>query len=167
MAITANHISIDLASKKHKLIRLLPEQIPATWPFIVSYIEDGLMESVDGEDIALIYNNLLAGLLETWILVRKGEDENGLDADLAAVLTIQIVEDQNTGSRNLLIYTVSAEKYISSSTWDEVGMSLAEYARASNCKNIIAVSSNARIIEICKRSGANVDSRYIVMKVGA
>ena len=166
-AVTAKDISIDLASQKHKLNRLLPDQRSATWTFIVPYIEEGLMESADGENIVLIYNNLLSGLLEAWILIRKEEDVNGLDAELAAVLTIQVVEDPNTGARNLLVYSISSEEYVLNETWTDVGIAVAEYARANSCMNLIAVSSNPTIIEICKRFGANVDSRYIVMKVGA
>lgn len=159
-------LKLDLISAEHKLVRILPEQIPATWEFILPFIEDSLIDSADEGNMTMVFNNLISGLLEAWVLVRKGDNKNWTDGETAAVVTLQFTQDSNTGSRSLFLYTLSGLEYLSDEVWADMSVAVAEYARASNCTNVVAVSSNARVIQVFKKAGAEVESRYMTLKVG-
>ncbi len=119
-------LKIDLLSYEHRFVRILPEQVPDTWPFIVPFIEEALVSSADGDNLPMIFNNLLSGCLEAWILVRKGDSLDWKDAETAAVVTVQVTEDRNTGSRSLLVYTVTGADYLSDELWKEMTVATSE-----------------------------------------
>ena len=99
-------------------------------------------------------------------MVRKGKSKDWTADETAAVVTLQCTQDSNTGSRSLFLYTLSGSEYLSDEVWADMTVAVAEYARASNCTNVVAVSSNARVIQVFKKAGAKVESRYMTLKIG-
>ena len=64
-------LKLDMISDEYKFVRILPEQIPETWVFIVPFIERALMTSSDETNLVLVFNSLVSGVLEAWVLVKK------------------------------------------------------------------------------------------------
>jgi len=159
-------LKLDLASAEHQLTRILPEQITSCWPFIVTFIEEALTDGPDEPDLMLIFNNLISGIMEAWVLVRKGDEEDWSDAQTAAVITLQVNEDISTGNGRLFLYSLSGTEYLTDDIWADMLVAAAEYARQRGCSSVSAVSTNERVIQVFKEAGGNVDARYLSMKVG-
>jgi hypothetical protein len=158
--------TLDLIAADYKFVRVLPEMVPEAWDTIRPFIEDGLKDCEDGFSVPMIYSNLLAGLLEPWILINKEDGGEWADAQVAAVFTTQVIEDSNSGNRNLLVYTASGVSYLSDELWEDMAVATANLGRSHSCNNIVAVSSNPRVIEVFKMLGASTKTRYLVKEIG-
>ena len=162
----SDSLTMDLALETHKLVRIMPEQIPDCWQFISGPISESLVHSVDGKNMSLVFTSLVAGYLEAWVLLRRISEDGWEDSVTAAVATLQIMQDNNTGIRSVLIYSLTGAEYLSDELWADMIAGTAEYGRANNCTNITVVSSNPRIIKVFKKAGASSDTRFMVMEIG-
>lgn len=158
--------TLDLIAADYKFVKVLPEMVTEAWDTIRPFIEDGLADSADGFNIPIVYNNLLTGLLEAWVLIKKEEGGEWSDGEIAAVFTVEVVEDANTGNRNLLIFTASGVSYLTNALWEDMAIATSNYGRERGCNNIIAVSSNPRVIEVFEMLGASTKTRYLVKEIG-
>jgi hypothetical protein len=137
------------------IVRLSKEHISEYWHIIGPAIVISLPPTVAGGEEHL--NNLLLicldGRLEVWAIM-DGEDMIG-------VTTTEIVVDDATRSRSLLIYTLHSFSLMPEEIWDEGLKFFGSYAKKEGCSEIIAYSKIERVIEKAKAVGA--DTSYHVL----
>lgn len=144
------------------LIRLPPEQIMKYWDGICECIASALPphEIADVDMLLRIQSQLLTGVLECWI---AASDNRG--REIYGVMTTKIMIDGITGTRNLLIFSVTTVDKHPAGMWKEALDVINRYACTHKCSNILAYSVNERMVEIAEAIGANTQTRLIYFPV--
>ena len=136
-----------------ELIQLLPEQSMEYWEYIKDCIGQSLPPHIELTDDVLIsiQENILTGALQCWLAA-----EDILHPLLSyGLMTTEVVTERVTGTRNLLIFTVTVTDSHPKDMWAYCLEKMRIYARNRNCDSIIAYSDNDRMIEIAKHIGAD------------
>lgn len=128
--------------------KIIASQIPQFWDTIkfAALHTDNIAE----RDRQLYLNNLLAHLLcdKAQCFVRSNDNR-----ELLAIVITRINKDEITGERSLYISSLYSFKPVADSEWIADVASMERFARANDCKKIIAVSSNQRIFDIAASLG--------------
>jgi hypothetical protein len=142
------------------LIKVLPNQIAERWKALEPIIKVSLPPMITGSDAAMkeILQALISGRLNCWLY---GKDEKSI----YAVLTTKVVNDTETGCRNLIIFSLTGIRAMNDSIWRDGYSLLRQFAKQQGCKNIIAYTNSKRVIESVKSLGANTDTTLIVLEV--
>lgn len=132
--------------------KLLPEQIASMWDVLSYGIEQSLPPIAEGAPDRL--NRLLAALLggkmQCWVTSRRA----GETVQLEAVITTQVVEDEGSGVRSLLVYSLYGFRPLT--TWREGVEALSAWAHARGCSRLLAYSNNEKVLEaVAKFGGAS------------
>lgn len=146
------------------LVRLLPDDIEKRWPNLKDAILASLPSYVNNEDedsINRLLFALLDGTLQCWILV---EYENK-ESKIRAVLTTTITVDDLSGTRNLLIYSLTSFEQLTQDILMDGYSSLREFAKSNKCFKITAFTDIPRVIEMVKSVGGNVSQTLIELEV--
>jgi hypothetical protein len=139
------------------LTLLLPDQIAKFWPIIKYAVEESLPPNIGEhpDKMNRVLLAMLSGKLEVWVSYKR--DENKFEA----VSVTQILYDEASGTRNLLLYCLYGYVKISESSWKEAWDLMVEYAKRKKCHSIIAYSANKIIVEMAKAFGGNTDYTFI------
>lgn len=145
------------------LVRLLPDDIENRWPVI----KEALIKSIpsiiekNNDSINRLLFALLDGTLHCWLSVEHKDGE----PKIGAILTTTIVVDIPSGSKNLLIYSISAYEPLSQELISEGYKSLQEFAKSMKCFKIIAFTDIPRVIEMAKSIGGEATQTLIELEV--
>ena len=141
------------------LSQLLPDQVSNSWDVVKHAIEASTPPTTTWTPNMLnkILTSLLCGKAQCWFgYVVKGEERK-----LKVVLVTNILYDDISDTRNLLIY--SAYSYEDTDRSDLLSgfKTLVKYAASKNCKNIVAYSNVPSIINLAKRLGGETSQTFI------
>lgn len=145
------------------LVRLLPDDIEKRWPLLKDALLKSLPAYTNGSADAV--NNLLFalldGTLQCWILVEYDEKE----PVIRAVLTTTMIVDIPSGTKNLMIYSLTAFEVLSQEVLTDGYSALREFAKSNGCYKITAFTDIPRIIEMVKSVGGEASQTMIELEV--
>lgn len=97
-----------------------------------------------------VYDSLIEGVLDCWILVTKQEQPKVVGVCIAGVTVDLLV-----GYRNYLIYGLFSNTSIADSAWQSIAGTISEWARGNKCTRLVAFTDKDRVLEIAELIGAN------------
>ena len=142
-----------------KLAVLSPEQVTEDW----EAIEFAISESLPPDELALpttldaVYKGLMAGQYECLMFFKNDTPYTTL------ILRYQVNEFSVT--KQLFIYSMYSYVPITNTDWFRIFTLLRDRAVANKCDKILAYSNVARVFEIVKSLGGNIDFRLIQLEV--
>ncbi len=141
-----------------KFLRLLPEQIMAHWEGIKNCVWNALPPITydSDETILRVQERLLTGRMQCWI---AAEDLNSVI--IYAIATTQIIVDDISGEKNLLIFSLATLVDHPASLWEEAYEVLKRFAASRGCLKIVAYTCVPQVVLIAERLGARIDWRYL------
>lgn len=148
---------------KSLVAKLLPEQISAFWDVIKYAIEQSLPPIVNDhpDKMNRILSAALRGTIEVWAEYVK-EDEK---AKFEAIMLTQMLYDEPSETRNMLIYCLYGYNPIDPGSWARTLAVIIKYAKEKRCNQLIAYSSIPHIINLARGLGANTDYTFISLNV--
>jgi hypothetical protein len=140
-----------------KLLKLSPEQLMQHWPYVKECILLSLPPFVtdNPENIISIQEKLLVGNLECWACI------NETSGQFYGIVTTQLVADEVTRTRNLLIFSITLTEEHEDIIWNEGYAEMMKHAKSRNCANIIAYSNQQLVIDKAEKLGADVSWRLL------
>ena len=141
----------------------MPDQIANFWDIIKYAVEESLPPIVGDhpDKMNRILASLLCGKTECWASYRKNND--GIIFE--GICLTKIIYDDASDTRNLLLYTVYGYEKTIENTWMDAFLSVAKYAKAKKCSQIIAYSAVPYLIEKAKKYGGNTDFTLISFNI--
>jgi hypothetical protein len=139
------------------LTKLLPDQVSKFWDVIKYAVENSLPPTVvDRPDkMNRILSSMLCGNTEVWVSYKQGTYK------FEAILVTKFIYDDDSGTKNLLIYSLFSYEHMDESSWIEGKDALIEYAKNTGCSLIIAYSANPQISKMAKMLGADTSFTLI------
>jgi len=150
-----------LEDKELKMVtKLLPDQIAKFWPVIKYAVEQSVPPTVGEhpDKMNRILSAMLSGKLDVWVSYQHQED--GV-TKFDGIGVTQILYDEASHTKSLLIYAVYAYEKTVPETWAEAYEAVGKYALSQGCNRYIAYSSVPFIIEQAKRFGGDTSFTFI------
>ena len=131
------------------------------WPYVKECILLALPPFVNNSaDIILrIQEMLLIETLECWACI---DERSG---QFYGIVTTQLIADEITQTRNLLIFSITLTEEHEDIIWDEGYSEIMKYAASKNCTNIIAYSNQPLVVAKAQSLGADVSWRLLTFPV--
>ena len=145
------------------LNRLLPEQISNFWGVIKYAIEQSLPPIVGEhpDKMNRVLSAALSGKVDVWASYVKDGEGNRFEG----IMLTQILYDDASNTRNLLIYCLYGYDVVSKETWLNGLVSLVKYAKSRNCVQIIAYTDVPSLIDLVKNLGGEAKYTFISFNV--
>ena len=146
------------------LVKLVPEQISQNWK---AYIEPAIKGSVPLDlltskvKLVNILEALLSGSMDCWWSVV----EHGGEKQVLACIITTIVQDFDTKTKILRIFSLYGFTDIPVGEWQQGLRTILAYAKASSCELIDGFTENPSIISFVKALGGDTRYTYIVVEV--
>ena len=143
------------------LTELLPEDIPKYWDLIKHAMERGLPPVVhaDSETRNRIFTSLLAGGMTCFVSHIVKDDQSLVEG----IVLTSILEDNCSGTRNLLMYLVYGITKTTSETWIEGYEYFSKYARSRACTQFIGYTDVEKVKRIVEMFGG--EARFTLITV--
>ena len=141
------------------LARLLPEQISKFWD-IIKYAVEKSLPPIAGEHpdkMNKILSAALSDAVDVWALYAREGDETKLEG----IGLTEILYDDISGTKNLLIYSLYGYSKISEETYQSSFISLLKYARSKGCLQIIAYTDSRQIVNVSKALDADTSYTFV------
>lgn len=144
------------------LVRLLDQQIADNWDVIKFSMQEALPPFADNSDD--VYNSLLQALLlgklQCWT------PAEGLDLkQFRTLITTRLLDDETSGTRNLLLYTAYAFVPISEEDGNAIYEGLYKFAKANKCNRVIGLTNNERMAQWLLKHGMKEEWRYFTYDI--
>ncbi len=130
------------------LTKLSPDKLADAWPMVYRALKSSsiALAEMTEERVNNVLRSLMSGHATCWI------DERG--NTISTIVITTITEEPISKTFNLLIYCVHIFSKLKSADYIEMGKHLGNYAKGLGCSRIILYSSNDKLTEIFKKSGA-------------
>jgi len=148
---------------KPLLTKLLPEQISTFWD-IIKYAIENTLPPIVGEHpdkLNRILSAALSGKVSVWAVHTKHEEGNKFEA----IALTNILYDEVSETKNLLIYCLYGYNIISKKSWEFGIRKLAEHAKAEGCNQIVAYTTSSHIVNMVNKLGGNTEQTFISFDV--
>jgi len=103
-------------------------------------------------------NKLLEKILRDEGQVWIGLDEVG---KVVFILVTLFIEDPCSGSKQLLVYSLFGYRLVEDKLWKKSQETLKTFALDSKCNELVAYSEVERVVDIAKKTGADVSTTFI------
>ena len=142
------------------IIRVPVTQVPQFWEVIkfASVHSDNINEDVLQGYCNTLLVKLLTGKLQAVI---KIDDARNVEA----IIIMGFEVSNLSGAKSLVFYNFYSWKSNSLAEWKNAFMSLLVFAKAENCKKIIAHTYNPRLWQMAESAGFKETSRQYVLDV--
>lgn len=134
----------------------MPEQVSEHWEVIKYAIEESLppisLNSPNTLNNVLI--KLMSGEMVCWMAYDSDKKVMGF-----AVTTV--VEDSNSETKSLLLYTIYAYEKTKGIDWIEAYESLSKYALSRDCINMVGYTRNDKLIKIAEKFDSDSTYRFV------
>jgi len=142
------------------LTKLLPDQISKFWPIIKYAVEESLPPTVGDhpDKMNRILSAMLRGSLDVWASYIHQEDGT---TKFDGIGVTQILYDDASDTKSMLIYTVYAYEKTTPATWAEAFEAIGKYAKSKGCTKYIAYSCVPYIVEKAKLFGGDTSFTFI------
>ena len=145
------------------LTRLLPDQVSKFWDIIKFAIEESLPPIVgeNPDKMNRILTSILSGKTQCWASYRR----DGEKLIFEGICLTKIIYEDASDTRNLLIYAVYSYKKTVEESWMDAFLSVAKYAVAQKCTQVVAYSNVPYIVQKAKKYGGNTDFTFITFNI--
>jgi hypothetical protein len=145
------------------LTKLESELISRYWDDIEAALRASVPPLAEATDAALnnIHARLLQDDMQAWALVEMKQDST----KVYALLITNIWEDPGTADRNLLIYALYGYRHIEEHMWKDGLDTLKKYAKGTNCRALVALTSVKRIKDVVESLGGDASTYFITLEV--
>ena len=142
------------------LVKLLKTDIPKVWESIAPMIEEAVPIWVNKEEentMVKILESLMIGTLTGWLI----QSQDG--SELLGMGTTNIVRDEHSGAKTLIIYTLYSvsPKPVASEIWVDGFDTIIRYAKAEGCTSIGAFTQESNVVALASSMNADVSTTYI------
>ena len=146
------------------LVRLTPDQVSDFWAVLEGYIEGALPPVVgDNQDrMKNILVSVLSGTMDCWASFSR-DKSTGISVNGVVVTTI--IHEENSGTKDLMIYAVYGIESMLRGTWEEGYAALAKWAKVNGCSRITGYTNVDSIIRTVRRFGGTADQTFITVPV--
>lgn len=146
------------------LARMRNDKVHEYWDEIAPVLIDSFAPHLVLSDVAL--NNVLASIMrdemQVWILHEDNEDKT-----ILAIGITQLVCDQATGTKNLLVYALKHYvDVVPMKYWTQGLNILKDFARKESLHNVIAYSTNQAVAKILRNAGASREDLWTLNILG-
>jgi hypothetical protein len=145
-----------------EILRLLPDQIMDHWHFISDAMRRAYppVAEATNESMLRVQEQFLLGEMDCWFGV------DSLNApDIVAVMTTKVVNEEISGTKNMLIFSVTTYQPHNQELWTDGYNTLRAYALSKGCRKIISFSNDLRVLSIARQLGADVDWNLIQLDI--
>jgi hypothetical protein len=145
-----------------QILRLLPDQIMEHWHFI----RDSMVRSFppiaqqSPEALLRLQEQFLLGEMDCWFGVEALNTQ-----DIIAVMTTKVVAEEATGTKNMLIFSVTTYQLHSPDLWSDGYDTLRKYAASFGCTKIISFTNNPIVLEIARSLGADINWTLVQLAI--
>lgn len=141
------------------LVEMRPDFVSNNWDFFSEAIGKSLAPTISNtvQGMSKILKAILLGKMKVWCYDNDGYNN--------FCLSTVVREDEVTGQKSLLIYSLTAFFQIKPDAWKKAFDTLKKEAKAQGCQSVIAYSSNQKIIDYVTREGAKTSFTLIEMEV--
>ena len=150
---------------KSLVSKLLPEQISAFWDVIKFAVEESLppLAGEHPDKMNRILSAALRGTLEVWAeYVKEGEEGN---IKFEGIALTQILYDEPSGTRNMLIYCLYGYGPINPGSWARTLSVVSNYAQEKGCNQIMAYTDVEHLVNLARGLGADTSYTFISFNV--
>lgn len=140
------------------LIKFLPEQVAKHWHKIKEAVVLGSADSVkidETEKLNNILDKILVGSMICWISVDSKTNQ------IDGVITTTFLEDDISGEKNVLIYSLTSIGNSNMDSWKEGLQTIQKYTKSIGCKRLIAYSKDPLICRFVESIGGSCDFRIL------
>ena len=151
---------------KSLVSKLLPEQISAFWDVIKFAVEESLPPIVGQhpDTINRILSSALRGTIDVWAEYVKEEKEED-NIKFEGIALTQILYDEPSGTRNMLVYCLYGYGPIDPGSWARTLTVIAKYAKEESCNQIMTYVTLQHLVNLAKGLGGNTDYTFITFNV--
>ena len=141
------------------LTRLLPDQISKFWPVIKYGVEQSIPPTVGEhlDKLNRLLSGMLSGKLDVWASYNHLENVTKFEG----IVVTQILYDDASNTKSLLIYAIYAYNTLAEETWREAYEALGKYALSQGCNRFVAYSSEPFVIRQAKLLGGDTSFTFI------
>ena len=141
------------------ITKLLPDQISRFWPIIKYAVEESLPPTVGDhpDKMNRILSAMLCGKLDVWASYRHEGEVTRFDG----IGVTQVLYDDASDTKSMLIYAVYAYEKTLPSTWADAFETISKYAKSKGCRRYVAYSSIPYVIEQAKLFGGDTSFTFI------
>ena len=145
------------------LVKLLPEQVAEFWDIIKFAVEESLPPIVGDhpDKMNRILSSLLSGKTECWASYRRGEEGTVFEG----ICLTKIIYDDASDTRNLLLYCIYGYEKTLEEAWMEAFRSVAKYAKAKGCNDIVGYTDVPYLIEKAKLFGGDTSYTFVSFNI--
>jgi hypothetical protein len=144
------------------LLQMMPDQAMHYWDVLRDYIEQSLPPYAASEHSLLrIQEDILVGNIQCWIFLCGTPDA----INAKAFITTRIVTDESTLTRNLLIFTFTANEHLTDDEYRSGYESLIKFASSRKCSKMIAYSNVDKVVKLAAQLGADCSYRFMSFDV--
>ena len=139
--------------------QLTPDQISSRWQQLKIGFETGLPVLKTGGEARMlrIFNLAINNQIQIW--------ETCIDNKAQVFAITHVLIDMITDSRNLFIYSMFAMGGTTNLMWEEGMHVIKKFAKANNCLSVMALTKNAKVIEIVKRLNGDISDTLVYLEV--
>lgn len=141
------------------LVEMRPEFVSDNWEFFSKAIGKSLTPTISNtvQGMSRVLKAILVQKMKVWCYDNEGHNN--------FILSTVVREDEVTGQKALLIYSLTAFFQIRPDAWNKAFETLKKEAKAHNCDSVIAYSANQKIIDYLTSKGAKTSFTLIEMEV--
>ena len=141
------------------LVKLTPEQVSSYWDFIRKAIEivAGEQERLTNESYSNILEALLSETMQAWVEVQENKTKG--------IVITYITDDSLTSHKVMTIFIIYGLEGVDLSTFKPGLLTLFKFATQCGCSYVTANTNNDRLVELCSRLHAKVDSVNITWEL--
>ncbi len=145
------------------LLRLLPDQVMKQWDFFKVAMESTLPPIAGGSEDRM--NNILEMFLTSGLIMWISYRKNNTETKVTGFLVTQIVVDDPSKTKSVLIYSIYTEDGFKLSEWEEGFKEVSKYAKGLNCVRVTAYSNHPAVIKRAEDFGGDSSYRFISVPI--
>jgi len=147
------------------LVKLVAKDISKWW----SGISEGISRSLPPftkytkDRMSSILKCLMEDTLHCWVLTQYDSVKN--TTIMYAIVTTEFTVDTVTITKNLTIFSLYALQPVPEQMWKDGFDTLAKFAKANHCNQILAFSDIPQVINIVNKLGGDTSTTLIKMEI--
>jgi len=147
------------------LTKLLPDQISKFWPIVKYGIEQSLPPVVGDhpDKMSRILSGALSGKIDVWASYNRTGDNAKFDG----IMLTQILYDDPSGTKNLLIYCLYGYEKVDKQSWIDGFKSILSYASSKGCMQIVGYTDVPILIDLVKQFGGEAKYTFISFDISS
>ena len=145
------------------LTQLLPDQISKFWDIIKYALEQSLppIAGDHPDKMNRLLSSMLSGKTQCWASYIRNEE----GAKSEGIVVTQILYDDPSNTKNLLIYSIYGYNLVDKGTWLKALTTLVKYSKSQGCTQVVAYTDVPHLVEKAKSLGGDTSHTFISFNI--